>query len=201
VASLLAAGALAIGLSAGVAGASGGQTAVRLGADVVAPAAGGARTAVQIPTGAWVELWMPYITPGRPKCLDIPPDGGPFGHVVLYSQIFPCHASDGHGDNQLWQFVPLGNGSYWIVNKYYGGWCLVGGSGLNSCTGTVAQWHVIPSAYDPNGFLLSNDYSGDCIGSDTAIPTGNNSKRTRLWGCSNPAFFNSNVQIMTWRLG
>jgi hypothetical protein len=195
--------ALAVGLTTGVAGASGAQATVaqatvKPGASG-AQAAGGAQTAVQIPTGVWVELWMPYITPTRPKCLDIQTNG------VLYASIFPCHGSDRNGANQLWQFRDLGNGGYWIVSKYWAGQCLmaylptsvtVGPCGADGGT----TWRVIPSAYDPGGFLLSNDYVGECL-APKSIPSGNGSAMVRTWGCYNPPFFNGDVQIQTWRLG
>src|SRR5437773_9646837 len=105
---MLAAGALASGVSAGVAGAGRAQASVMPAATgVIHPAA------VQIPAGTFVEIWMPYITPNRPHCLDVNTNG------VIFDQIYNCHASDGHGDNQLWQFISLGNGSYWIVSKYF----------------------------------------------------------------------------------
>lgn len=197
-ASLLAAGTLALGLGTGVAAAG----TARVPASVT-PAAGIVQTAVQIPTGSWVELWMPYITPTMHKCLDIPPSG------VLYAQIYHCHGYASNGANQLWEFLDLGNGTYWIVNKYWGD-CLntnSPSSGLRNvhignCTADpTAEWHVIPSAYDPDGFLLANAAWGECAGSDTPIPSGDNSKMVRLWGCANPSVFTGDVQIQTWRIG
>src|ERR1700704_3681065 len=98
-ASMLAAGALALGISAGAVGAGTAQASVTPAVTGAVPAA------VQIPANTFVAIWMPYITPNRPHCLDVNTNG------VLYGQIYNCHASDGHGDNQLWQFISLGNGS------------------------------------------------------------------------------------------
>jgi hypothetical protein len=195
VAGLLATGALAIGLGTAVVAARAGAAP----APVTSAAGGVQAAAVQIPTGSWVELWTPFITPTMHKCMDIPPSG------VLGAQIFHCHG----GNNQLWQFVDLGGGSYWIVSKYWGT-CLstnpVGspfnGLSVRSCDATgETHWHVIPSAYDPSGFQLVNDAWGECAGSDVAVPTGDNSKKLRLWGCTNSPVFNADVQVQTWRIG
>ena len=192
-AGIIAAGALALGVSAGVAGTGQAQASVT-------PAVRGViHPALQIPENTFVEVWMPYITPNRPHCLDVITSG------VIRNQIYNCHASDGHGDNQLWELINLGGGSYWLVNKYFGGRCLTATSTLNvsvfSCTADASQkWHVVPSAYDPNGFELSNDQWGQCLSAD-GIPPSNGSGKIRLFGCSNPPVFNGDVQIQTWAFG
>lgn len=197
---MLAAGALALGVSAGAAGTA--------QASVMPAATGAFDPAVQIPANTFVEIWLPYITPNRPHCLDATsPGGGGLGYPPLWSPtvIYNCHASDGHGDNQLWEFIYLGNGSYWIVNKYYSGQCLAAYDRLHpavsSCSANAAaKWHVIPSAYDPSGFELSNDQDGECLSAD-GIPPSQGSGGIRLFGCYNPPFFNEDVQIQTWELG
>jgi len=198
---MLAAGALVIGLSASAAGAGRAQASVRQAATGAVPAA------VQIPANTFVEIWMPYITPNRPHCLDATNPGGGLGYPPLSfpTQIYNCHASDGHGDNQLWEFINLGNGSYWIVNKYHSGQCLAAYDRLHpavsSCTAdAAAEWQVINSAYDPSGFELSNDQWGECLSAD-GIPPSQGSGGIRLFGCYNPPFFNEDVQIQTWELG
>ena len=192
-AGMLAAGALALGVNAGVVGAGTAQASVTPAATGAVPAA------VQIPANTFVEIWMPYITPNRPHCLTVNTSD------LYFDQIYNCHASDGHGDNQLWQFVYLGNGSYWIVSKQIGGRCLSAFDRLRptvfACTADAYnKWHVIPSAYDPNGFELSNDQWGECLSAD-GIPPSQGSGGVRLFGCYNPPFFNGDVQIQTWELG
>jgi hypothetical protein len=196
VAGLLATGVLAVGLGTGVVAARAGAAPAPAPAPVTSAAGGVQAAAVQIPTGSWVELWTPFITPTMHKCMDIAPSG------VLLMKIFHCHG----GDNQLWQFIDLGGGSYWIVSKYWGT-CLStmptnDGVSVRSCDATSGtHWHVVPSAYDPSGFQLVNDEWGGCIGSDVAVPTGDNSKELRLWGCTNSPVFNADVQVQTWRIG
>ena len=91
------------------------------------------------------------------------------------------------------------------MNKYLSGQCLAAYDRLHpevtGCTSNAAvEWHVIPSAYDPSGFELSNDQGGECLSAD-GIPPSQGSGGIRLFGCYNPPFFNGDVQIQTWELG
>jgi hypothetical protein len=201
VSSLLAAGLLALGLGTSVTGVAEAQASAP--ASVVSSVGGVRPAAVAVPTGTWVELWTPYITPTMHKCLDIPTSG------VLYAQIYHCHGYASNGANQLWQFVPLGNGSYWIVNKYWGD-CLVANSPssgfTNVHTGTCVAsantyWEVIQSAYDPSSFLLWNDAWNQCAGSAAPVPSGDGNQKVRVWSCQNYSTFNDEVQRTTWRFG
>lgn len=160
-AALLLAGALAAGLSMGMAGAA--QAAV----GITPP-----------PYGEYHELFDPYLTNQTYKCLDVPSASLSAG---AFLQMFRCHGWDPDGRNQRWTFYSeqqLSSGNY-IVDILNGNsnLCLAAagpGQWLSQdhCNGPSAQWVPVPNPYDPGGFELQNelfraycatvnDFSGD----------------------------------------
>jgi hypothetical protein len=183
-ASLLIASALAVAVSTGVAG--------------VAHA-----SAAPVPGGLY-ELWPPYANPVNHKCLDVP---GGSTSVGVRLQIFHCHGSDSHGDVQLFQFVYVGNNKYWIINQHSSACVGDGIFGADSFYyGTPAvqvnclpaagyEWEIVPSALDPNGFMLRSD--GVCMG----VLAGSDHTVTEMINCDNSPYLTSGVQADTWELG
>jgi hypothetical protein len=97
---LLAAGALAVGMSTVT-----GVTAQAATA-AVSPSPGS--------TGAWYEIYAPLIDhSGYYRCLDVPEASvQPYQAV----QTYHCHGYASNGANQRWKFWPNADGSYQIQN-------------------------------------------------------------------------------------
>jgi hypothetical protein len=99
-AGLLAAGALATGMSAGT-----GVTA-QAATPLVSPSPGS--------TGAWYEIYAPLIDhSGYYRCLDVPEASVQPDQAV---QTYHCHGYASNGANQRWRFWPNADGSYQIQN-------------------------------------------------------------------------------------
>jgi hypothetical protein len=96
-ASLLSAGALAVGLIIGT---------------------GGAAQATTPPSGGdWAELYLPFlplINNSYRVCFDVPGGSTSTGTSL---QMFHCHGYASNGAPQRWQFVHLSDDSYWIYNQ------------------------------------------------------------------------------------
>jgi Ricin-type beta-trefoil lectin domain len=105
-AGLLAAGALAAGMSAG--------TGVTAQAATARPAAAAAVSPSPGSTGAWYEVYAPLIDhSGYYRCLDVPEASVQPDQAV---QTYHCHGYASNGANQRWRFWPNADGSYQIQN-------------------------------------------------------------------------------------
>jgi Ricin-type beta-trefoil lectin domain len=100
-AGLLAAAALAAGMSVGT-----GVAAQAATASVPSPAPGS--------TGAWYEIFAPLIDhSGYYRCMDVAEASVQPGQNV---QTYHCHGYASNGGNQRWRFWPNADGSYQIQN-------------------------------------------------------------------------------------
>lgn len=167
---------------------------------------GPAQASVTPQPGVYYEIFPPYANPAQHKCLDVP--GGTTTEGVAL-QVFHCHGYDSHGGPQLWQFVGLGGGLYWIVNQASGR-CLGGFYTSTAGIGQTAQyacgavsyleWRMVPSAFDPDGFELASPWvTGYCL--STRDSRGDDHTPVVLYPCDNSATFNGRVQGEDWRLG
>ena len=168
--------------------------------------AGAAQALVGPEPGVYYEIFPPYANPTAHKCLDVP-SGTRTEGVAL--QVFHCHGYASDGGPQLWQFVDLGGGNYWIVNKASGR-CLGGFYSSTAGVGQTAQyscaavswlyWQMVPSAFDPSGFELASPWvAGYCL--STRDSRGDDHTSAVLYPCDNSAVFNGRVQGEDWRLG
>jgi hypothetical protein len=93
---LLAAGGLAVALSAGF--------------------AGGAQAGIVVPDPTWNEIWSPSLTgQSNTMCLDVPSGSRT---PLLRLQLFHCHGYGSDGGPQRWQFVRDGATSINGVQAY-----------------------------------------------------------------------------------
>jgi len=156
--------------------------------------------------GVYYEIFPPYANPTAHKCLDVP-NGTTTEGVAL--QVFHCHGYDSHGGPQLWQFINVGGGNYWIVNQASGR-CLGGFYSSTPGVGQTAQyncgavsylyWQIVPSAFDPDGFELASPWvTGYCLSTRNSL--GDDHTPVVLYPCDNSATFNGRVEGEDWRLG
>jgi Ricin-type beta-trefoil lectin domain len=105
-AGLLAAAALAAGMSVGTGVAAQAATAQPAAAAAVSPSPGS--------TGAWYEIYAPLIDhSGYYRCLDVPEASTAQYQAI---QTYHCHGYASNGANQRWRFWPNADGSYQIQN-------------------------------------------------------------------------------------
>lgn len=165
-----------------------------------------AQASVTPDPNVFYELWPPYANPTAHKCIDVPSASRSEGTDL---QIFHCHGYASNGANQLWEFVNLGGGNYWIVNKN-SGLCLGGFYSSTPGVGHTAQydcgavpwfyWQIVPSAFDPGGFELASPWvTGSCLSPLNSL--GNDQTPLVLYPCDNSPTFDGRVQGEDWRLG
>jgi hypothetical protein len=165
-----------------------------------------AQASVTPDPNVFYEIYPPYISPAAHKCLDVP-SASRSEEVPL--QIFHCHGYASNGANQLWEFVSVGAGNYWIVNKN-SGLCMADFF-VDSPPGTATYqydcgavdweyWRIVPSAFDPDGFELASVYLPEyCLAALDS--SGRDQTRVVLYPCDNSPTFGGRVQTEDWRLG
>lgn len=179
---------------------------IALAAGLSLSTSGTALASVTPAPGVYYEIFPPYVNPTAPKCLDVPSASRSEGTGL---QIFHCHGYASDGANQRWEFINLGGGNYWIVNKN-SGLCLGGFYSSTPGVGQTAQykcgavsylyWQIVPSAFDPQGFELASPWvTGYCL--SPLNSRGDDQTPVVLYPCDNSPTFDGRVQGEDWRLG
>jgi hypothetical protein len=163
-------------------------------------AMGSAAQAVVAPDpGTYYELFLPGVSSS--ECLDVP--SGSTGVVAI--QMFHCHGYASNGAPQLWNVFYVGNDGagrpmYEIFNKAGKGCIQPRSTAFGSrifqgiCNGDPQQEWALVSPFDPNRFMLVNEWTGQCL--TTNGSTANNTaviQRTCDFD-----FYNS---LQHWQLG
>jgi hypothetical protein len=142
--------------------------------------------------GGIFEVFMPFNANGM-KCLDDPGFSKTAGQALI---VHSCHASDGKGDNQLWEFFTA-SPDVWKIRSIVSHLCVqprIGSTAVvqDNCNFAAAQWTL---TWIDNTFALVNAQTGGCLANDT----GQNGSPVVIEGC---VFWDhSHNPAQTWDLG
>lgn len=130
---------------------------------------GAARAEVVPPSGTWAEIYTPY-TNAHPVCLDDPNGTSAVGTPL---QVFRCHGYGSDGAPQRWDFYQFPGQSVYSIQKAgrcaahdYGGPLAGARVKLEECGILSPSWHLISLGADSVAypdFKLEYVQSGYCM--------------------------------------